>query len=142
MQFTFLKALREGTLYSPRVVLQHIQKVSLSHHLGNTQQMDILSSAGPLQRCSEIYRCETARLSSVILGRSLSPRNSILTFTPINPPNPNNDRLRVWGPAYLGNATTADVYIKAAQFRKLDQIVQSSTRTYLIKKSLMRRPKV
>lgn len=37
-----------------------------------------------------------------------------------------HDRLRAWGPAYLGNAAVADIYVKAVQLRRLDQAEKSS----------------
>ena len=74
-----------------------------------------------------VNRSELVKLRGVVSRRPSSPHPSILsTISARISSHPTYDRLRAWGPAYLGNAAVADVYVKAVQLRKLDQAEGSS----------------
>lgn len=69
-----------------------------------------------------VNRGELAKLGGVVSKRPLSFHPRILsTISARTSSDPTHDRLRAWGPAYLGNAAVADVYFKVVQLQKLDQ---------------------
>jgi hypothetical protein len=65
-----------------------------------------------------VNRSELSRLGSVVTEAKPGPdrRPSEQSFVPLG--KPPFDRLREWGNAYLGNASTADVFVRALHIRQ------------------------
>jgi hypothetical protein len=65
-----------------------------------------------------VNRGELSRLGSVVSEAKPGPdrRPSEQSFIPLG--KPPHDRLREWGYAYLGNASTADVFVRALHIRQ------------------------
>ncbi len=123
---------RRQSILSPGGLATRMERIAISSPVNSArieQVRDRLSIAEVSREMllDGVNSGELARLGSVFSRRLSSPHSSILSSVSARiSSKTNHDRLRAWGPAYLGNTAVADVYVKAVQLRISDQAKDSS----------------
>jgi hypothetical protein len=114
---------RRHSILSPGSLATHMGAVTVSSPSSSSPGANMAVSCHSIAEesrqilVSGIIHSELAKLGSVVSKRPLQPDLLPHTVGKI-PSEYTHNRLREWGPVYLGNIATADVFVKAMHLRK------------------------